>query len=160
MLMLIPLGLVVTALLVIAYIAGSELCLPAARSAVLTGNTHLWKLACRLVAMKEWALIALVMCFLLLSEHTWRLFTANLPSKVAGITATGLLVGMTIWELSGRTQKKYAEIMSHSLGLVLPAKGWQRELYDRGKQTLICGTRADQDDLLRDLLSDDHMAGH
>jgi predicted NBD/HSP70 family sugar kinase len=35
------------------YIVGTEMCLPAARRALCTGDMQLWRLACRLVAAGE-----------------------------------------------------------------------------------------------------------
>jgi hypothetical protein len=157
--MLIPLVLVVTALLVIAYIAGSELCLPAARSALHTGNMQLWKLACNLVALKEWALIALGVCFLLLTEQSWQLFTGTLTGRIIGLVAAGLVIGMAIWELSGGMQKKHAAIMSRSLDLVLPENGRQREIYEHRQQILKSGTRAEQEQVLLDLIPDKNATG-
>ena len=51
--MLIPLSLIATTLLVIAYIVGSEMCLPSARYALRTGNLQLWKSTCYLVFTVE-----------------------------------------------------------------------------------------------------------
>jgi hypothetical protein len=157
--MLIPPGLVVTTLLVIAYIAGSELCLPAARIALHTGNMQLWKLACNLVALKEWSLIALGVCFLLLAEQSWRLFTGTLIGRIIGLVTAGLVIGMVLWELSGRMQKKHAAIMIRSLDLVLPANGRQREIYERRHQILKSGTRAEQEQVLHDLICENHVTG-
>jgi hypothetical protein len=153
---LIPTGLAITALLVVAYIAGSELCLPAARNALRSGDLQLWKVACNLVAMKEWALIALGMCFLLLTEHSWQLVTGTLAGRIIGLAAAGLMIGVVVWELSGRTQKKHAEIMSRSLDLVLPAKGRQRECYVRGQNIIETGSRAEQEQVLQGLLPENH----
>ena len=124
--MLIQFSLIVTALFVIAYIVGSEMCLPSARYALRTGNLQLWKTACFLVAMGEWAMIVIVLSFLILAEHLWHLFTGGSHVRLAGLLLAGILAGVTIWELAWRTQRNYSRVMSSALDLVLPANGVQR----------------------------------
>lgn len=156
--MLIPLTLVTSAVLVIAYIVGSELCLPAARHAVRTGNMDMWKSACFLVALGEWAIIVIGAGFLLLAEHLWRLFTGEWIFRSVGLFAACILAGGAVWELSGRTRRNIARVMSSSLDRVLPASGAQRELYARERGRLETGTRTEQARVLRQLLSQNRTA--
>jgi hypothetical protein len=157
--MLIPLALVTAALLVIAYIAGSELCLPAARHAVRTGNLDVWMTACVLVALGEWAVIAIGASFLLLAEHLWQLFTGAWIFRLAGLFTAGTLAGGVVWELAGRTRRNIARVMSSSLDLVLPPDGAQRELYTRQRERLEAGLRDDQERVLRELLPQSRATG-
>jgi len=156
--MLIPLTLVTSAVLVIAYIVGSELCLPAARHAVRTGNMDMWKSACFLVALGEWAIIVIGAGFLLLAEHLWRLFTGEWIFRSVGLFAACILAGGAVWELSGRTRRNIARVMSSSLDRVLPASGAQRELYARERGRLETGTPTEQARVLRQLLSQNRAA--
>ena len=88
--MAIHLSLITAALLVVAFIVGSEICLPSARIALRTGSLQLWKTACHLVALGEWAMIAIGLSFLLLTDHLWHLFTGPWPVKLAGLLAKSL----------------------------------------------------------------------
>jgi len=151
--MLISLALVTAAVLVIAYIAGSELCLPAARHAVRTGSTDVWMTACFLVALGEWAIIVIGAGFLLLAEHLWRLFTGEWIFRSVGLFAASILAGGAVWELSGRTRRNIARVMSSSLDRVLPASGAQRE---RGR--LETGSRTEQERVLCQLLAQNRTA--
>jgi hypothetical protein len=147
--MLIPLSLIATALLVIAYIVGSEMCLPSARYALRTGNLQLWKSACYLVALGEWAMIGIVLSFLLLAEHTWHLFTGASHVRLAGLLMAGILAGVAVWELFWRTQRNYARVLSSALDLVLPANGVQREIYASRRRLLETGSPAEQEHVLQ-----------
>jgi hypothetical protein len=157
--MLIPLALVTAAVLVIAYIAGSELCLPAARHAVHTGDLDVWLTACILVALGEWAIIVIGAGFLLLAGHLWQLFTGTWIFRLAGLFAAGILAGGVVWELAGRTRRNIARVMSSSLDLVLPPNGAQRELYTRQRERLETGLRTEQKRVLRQLLPQNRAAG-
>ena len=149
---LIPIGLAVTALLLLGYIVGTEMCLPAARRALHTGDMELWRLACRLVAAGEWTIIAVCASFLVLAEQAWYLFTVTQAAQLPGMAAAGLITGLVLWEIAGRFQKRYARIMSVSLDLVLPATGRQRELYERLQQKLETGSVAEQRQVLQTLV--------
>ena len=150
--MLIQLSLIITALLVIAYIVGSEMCLPGARYALRTGNLQLWKTACFLVALGEWAMIVIVLSFLLLAEHIWHLFTAASHVRLAGLLVAGVLAGVTLWELVWRTQRNYARVMSDALDLVLPANGVQREIYLNRRRLLESRSPPEQEHMLHQLV--------
>jgi hypothetical protein len=149
---LLPLALVATALLVVAYIVGSELCLPTARKALRTGELQLWKTACRLVALGDWAMIVIGISFLLLADHTWHWLDGTWPGRFAGLSAAGILAGVMIWELAGHTRRRFAGVMSASLDLVLPVNGARREIYASRRRQLEHGSRAEQEQVLRDLL--------
>jgi hypothetical protein len=157
--MLIQLSLIATALLVIAYIVGSEMCLPGARYALRTGNLQLWKSACFLVALGEWAMIVIVMSFLLLAEHIWHLFNGAWHIRLAGLLVAGILAGMTVWELVWRTQRNYARVMSDALDLVLPANGVQREIYASRRHLLESGSPAEQAHVLQRLFHETRSSG-
>jgi len=148
-----PIGLAVSALLVLGYIVGSEMCLPAARAALRSGDTELWQLACRLVAAGEWAAIAVCASSLLLAEQAWQLFTVTQTGRFLGLVAAALITGVVLREIAGRTQKRYARIMSTSLNLVLPASGRQRELYERLQQHLETGSATEQRQVLQALVA-------
>lgn len=150
---LIPIGLAVSALLVLGYIVGTEICLPSARHALRTGDMELWRLACRLVAAGEWAIIAVCASFLALAEQAWHLFTAMQAGKLSGMAAAGLMAGVVLWETAGRSRRHVARIMSTSLDLALPAGGRQRELYDRLQQQLETGSLAEQNRVLHALIA-------
>jgi len=149
--MLIQLSLITAAVLVIAYIVGSEICLPGARIALRTGSLQLWKTACHLVALGEWAMIAIGLSSLLLADHIWHLFTGPWPVKLAGLLVAGILAGVSLLELVWRMQRNYARIMSSSLDLVLPATGVQRRLYASLYLQLESGSLAEQEQVLRHL---------
>lgn len=149
--MLIQLSLIAAALLVVAYIAGSEICLPSARIALRTGSLQLWKTACHLVALGEWAMIAIGLSFLLLADHMWHLFTGPWPVKLTALLVAGILAGVTLLELVWRMQRNYARIMSSSLDLVLPVTGARRMLYARLHRQLESGSPAEQEQVLRHL---------
>jgi hypothetical protein len=159
MLMLIKLSLAATALLVVAYIVGSELCLPSARHAVHTGRLRLWKITCLLVALDEWAMIVIGLSTLLLAEHIWHLFTGALPDRLAGLMAAGILAGATVWQLVWRTQRNYVRTMSSSLDLVLPANGAQRKIYANRRRQLESGSPAEQGQVLRHLFHETCSSG-
>jgi hypothetical protein len=146
-------------LLVIAYIVGSELCLPSARSALRTGNTELWKTACHLVALGEWAMIVIGLSFLLLADHLWHWSDGAWPGRLVGLLAAGVLAGAIVWELAGRTRRRYAGVMSNSLDLVLPATGAQREVYARERRLIERGSRAEQEQVLQHLLHETRPRG-
>ena len=150
---LIPTGLAVSALLVLGYIVGTELCLPSARHALHTGDMALWRLACRLVTAGEWAIITICASFLLLAEHEWQLLTARPASETLGLYATVLLTALVLWELTGRTRKRTNTIMRISLGLVLPARGKQRELYEQLQNRFEFGSAAERQQMLQSLQS-------
>ena len=149
--MLIPFGLVVSALLVLGYIVGTEMCLPTARRALRTGNMELWRHSCMLVAAGEWAILAICASFLVLAEQIWHLFTVLQTGRLPGMAAAGLITGVVIWEIAGRFRKRYSRIMSTSLGLALPATGRQRELYQHLQQKLETGSIAEQRQVLQAL---------
>jgi hypothetical protein len=149
--MLIHLSLITAALLVVAYIVGSEICLPSARIAARTGSLQLWKTACYLVALGEWAMIAIGLSFLLLADHLWHLFAGPWPVKLTGLLAAGILAGVTLLELVWRMQRNYARIMSSSLDLVLPLTGAQRMLYAKLHRQLETGSLAEQEQVLHHL---------
>ena len=149
---LIPIGLTVSALLVLGYVVGTEMCLPAARRTLRTGDMELWRLACRLVAAGEWAILAVCTSFLVLAEQAWHLFTVMQAGQFPGMAAAGLIAGVVLWEITGRSRKRYARIMSTSLDLVLPATGRQRELYERLRNKLETGSVAEQRQVLQALL--------
>jgi hypothetical protein len=151
---LIPTSLVVAALLVLAYIVGSELCLPTVRHALHTGETEPWRLACRLVVAGEWAVIAVGACLLLTLEHVWHLFSATPAGSVLGLSAAGLIVAATGWELAGRSRRHFTRVMSTSLDLALPASGSRRELYERLLTEFETGSRAAQQRVLQALLTE------
>ena len=158
--MLIHLSLIIAALLVVAFIMGSEICLPTARIALRTGNLQLWKTACHLVALGEWAMIAIGLSFLLLTDHLWHLFAGPWPVKLTGLLAAAVLAGVTLLELAWRMRRNYARIMSSSLDLVLPASGVQRLLYNKYHRQLESGSRAEQEQVLRELLSSTRSPEH
>jgi hypothetical protein len=159
MLILIPLSLIAAALLVVAYIVGSELCLPSARYALLTGKLQLWKTACLFVTLGEWALIVIGLNFLLLGEHIWHMFSGVWPVRLAGLLLVGILASVTVWELASRTQRNFASVMSSSLDLVLPANGAQREIYTSRRRLLESGSPAEQNQVLRHLLREPRSSG-
>jgi len=150
---LIPTSLAVAALLVLGYILGTELCLPTARHALRTGDMEAWKLACRLVAAGEWAVIVVCASLLLTVEQSWHLFTAMETGKVLGLAAAGLFAAVVCWELAGRSRRHYARIMSTALDLVLPGNGARRDLYERLHLQLETGSRAAQQRVLQALLA-------
>jgi hypothetical protein len=150
---LIPTGLAVSALLVLGYIVGTELCLPSARHALHTGDMALWRLACRLVTAGEWAIITVCASFLLLAEHEWQLLTATPASEALGLSATVLLTALVLWEITGRTRKRTNTIMRISLGLVLPARGKQRELYEQLQSRFESGSATERQQVLQSLQS-------
>jgi len=151
---LIPASLVATALLVVGYIVGTELCLPTARHALRTGDVKPWKLACRLVTAGEWAIVVVCASLLLMAEHAWQLFTATRAGNVLGLCAAGLLVAVVCWELAGRARRRYARIMSTSLDLALPASGARRDLYERLHPELETGSRAAQQRVMHSLFAE------
>jgi hypothetical protein len=151
MLILIQLSLVATALLVVAYIVGSELCLPSARNALRTGRLRLWKVACLLVALGEWAMIVIGLTSLLLAEHIWQLDTGTWPGRFLGLMAIGILAGATVWQFAWRTQRNYVRAMSISLDLVLPENGVQRKIYANRRRQLESGSAAEQGQVLHHL---------
>lgn len=157
--MLIQLSLIATALLVIAYIVGSEMCLPSARFALRTGNLQLWKSACFLVALGEWAMIVIVLSFLLLAEHIWHLFTGAWHVKLAGLLVAGILAGVTVWELVWRTQRNYSRVLSSALDLVLPTNGVQREIYASRRRLLESGSPVEQEHVLQHLFHESRSSG-
>lgn len=150
---LISISLAVAALFVLGYILGTELCLPTARHALRTGDTGLWRLACRLVAAGEWAIIAVCSSLLLTLEHSWHLFTALQAGKILGLSAAGLLVAVVSWEMAGRSRRHTAGVMSTSLDLVLPDSGAQRDCYEHLRAELETGSRAAQQRVLQMLLA-------
>jgi hypothetical protein len=158
--MLIALTLIATALLVIAYVAGSELCLPGARLALRTGNMRFWKSTCLLVALGEWAMIVIGLGFLLIAEHLWHVFNGGWPERLAGLLAAGMLLGATVWELAVRTQSNIARTMSRSLDMVLPANGVQREIYASEHRLLESGSRAEREQALRHILHEPRPVGN
>jgi len=145
---LIPTSLVIVALLALAYILGTELCLPMARQALRTGATDPWKLACRLVTAGEWAIVAACASLLLIAEHIGQLFSATPTGRILGLSAAGLLVAVVCWELAGRSRRHHARVMSTSLDLVLPATGARRERYAGLRHELESGSRAAQQRIL------------
>jgi len=149
---LISIGLVVSALLVFAYIIGTELCLPRARRALRTGDVGPWLFACRLVTAGEWAIIALCGNLLVLGEHNWQLFTATVAGTYVGLSAAALVIALVVWELGAHSRKHYARIISASLDLVLPESGRQRELYERLRERLENGSVAERCQVLRALV--------
>jgi len=157
---LIPIGLVVSALLVLGYIVGTELCLPSARHALRTGDMEFWRLACRLVAGGEWAVITVCASFLAQVEQAWHLFTVMQAGKLSGLAAAGLFAGVVLWEIAGRSRRHLARIMSTSLGLALPAGGRQRELYERLQQQLETGSVAEQNRVLQALVAQRSTPAH
>ncbi len=157
--MLMPLALVTSAVLVIAYIVGNELCLPAACHAVRTGNMDMWTSDCFLVALGEWAIIVIGASFLLLAEHSWRIFAGAWIFRLPGLFAVSILAGGVIWEFAGRTRRNTARVMSRSLDLVLPPKGVQRDLYTRERERLETGLRPDQEQVLRRPMLENRTAG-
>jgi hypothetical protein len=148
-----PIVLAVSALLVLGYIIGTEMCLPTARHALRSGEMELWRLACGLVVAGEWSVIALCASLLLIAQQTWQLFTVMQTGKLPGLVVAGLMTGVVLWEITGRTQKRYARIMSTSLDLILPAGGRQRELYERLQQQLETGSVAERHQVLQTLLA-------
>jgi hypothetical protein len=159
MLILIQLSLVAAALLVVAYIVGSELCLPGARNALHTGSLQLWKTACLLVPLGEWAMIVIGLGFLLITEHLWHLFTGAWPGRVAGLLAAGMLAGAAVWQLAWRTQRNYVRAMSGSLDLVLPADGERRMIYASRRSQLESGSPAEQGQALHCLFHESRPSG-
>jgi hypothetical protein len=157
--MLIPVSLIGAVLLVLAYIVGSELCLPSTRIALRTGKLQLWKTACFLVALGEWAMLVIGLCLLLLVEHIWHLLNGTWPGRLAVLSAAGILVGMTIWELAWRTQRNIARVLSRSLDLVLPANGVQREIYLSQHRMIEYGSPAEQEQVLRRLFHEIRPTG-
>lgn len=155
-----PIALVVTALLVIGYVVGTEMCLPAARHALRTGDMEYWRFACRLVAAGEWAIIAVCASCMMLAEQAWHLFTAMQTGRLLGLAAAGLITGLVLWEIAGRARKHYTRIMSSSLELVLPASGWQRERFERLRKQLETGSVAEQVLVLQALSAQDGISGH
>jgi len=148
-----PIVLAVSALLVLGYIIGTEMCLPTARHALRSGEMELWRLACGLVVAGEWSVIALCASLLLIAQQTWHLFTVMQTGKLPDLVVAGLMTGVVLWEITGRTQKRYARIMSTSLNLILPAGGRQRELYERLQQQLETGSVAERHQVLQTLLA-------
>ena len=150
----------VSTLLVLGYIVGTELCLPTARHALRTGEMDSWRLSCRLVAAGEWAIIALGTSFLMLAEHAWHLFSANMAGKITGLILAGLIAGVVLWEIAGRSRKHCARVMSTSLDLVLPARGTRREHYQHLQQQLETGPPAEQRQVLQSLTELHHASGN
>jgi len=150
---LMPTSVVIVAVLVLAYIAGTELCLPTARHALRTGDRGPWVLACRLVTAGEWSLLAVGASLLLTVEHLWQVFTATQAGKLLGLSAAGLLFAVVCWELAGRSRRHHARIMSTSLNLALPARGERRDLYERLHPQLETGSRAEQQRVLQMLFA-------
>jgi hypothetical protein len=149
---LMPTSLVIVAVLVLAYILGTELCLPSARHALRTGEGGPWTLACRLVTAGEWSVLAVFASLLLIAEQLWQVFTATQAGRLLGVSAAGLLVAVVCWELAGRSRRHHARVMSTSLNLVLPATGARRDLYQRLHPRLETGSRAEQQRVLQLLL--------
>jgi hypothetical protein len=150
---LISIGLVVLTLFAFGYIVGSELCLPTVRYGLRSGDMQLWRAACRLVTAGEWAIIAVGASSLALLQEIFHLFTDVPGGRLVGLCALSLVIGMAVWEISGRTRKHYVRIMSTSLDLVLPASGVQRERYERLHQQLETGSRAQQQRILQCLVA-------
>jgi hypothetical protein len=148
---LIPTLLAVSALLVIGYIVGTELCLPSARHALRTGDMALWRLACRLVTAGEWAIITVWASFLLIAEQEWQLLTARPASEALGLSAVILLTALVLREITGHTRKRYNTLLRLSLGLVLPTRGRQRELYEQLQGRFESGTATEQQQVLQSL---------
>ncbi|MGB7932624.1 MAG: hypothetical protein WCH04_10455 [Gammaproteobacteria bacterium] len=157
--MLIQLSLVATALLVVAYIVGSELCLPSARYALHTGRLRSWKVACLLVALGEWAMIVIGLTSLLLAEHLWQPVTGAWPGRLVGLMAAGILAGATVWQLAGRMRRNYVRAMSNSLDLVLPVNGVQRQIYANRHRQLESGSPAEQGQVLQQLFRETRSSG-
>ncbi|MGD2136747.1 MAG: hypothetical protein PVF08_00715 [Gammaproteobacteria bacterium] len=149
---LIATGVVVTALLAIAYITGSELCVPAARYALRSRELRLLLFASRLVSLGERAWICAGATLLLIVQDQWHCFTATPAGKAAGVAATGVLAAATVRELSGRFHTRRGIVMSRSLDLVLPASGRRRAEYERSHHLLESGSRAERNTVLRCLL--------
>jgi hypothetical protein len=150
---LMPTSLVCVAVLVLAYIAGTELCLPTVRHALHTGDSGPWRLACRLVTAGEWSLLAVCVSLLLTLEQVWQLFSATQGGRLVGLSAAGLLVAVVCWELAGRSRRHQARVMSTSLNLALPASGERRDLYERLHPQLETGSRAEQQQVLQVLFA-------
>ena len=149
---LIATGIIATTLLAAAYIAGSELCLPAARHALHARQPGFLAFASRLVSLGEWALIGAGATLLVIAHDVWHLFTGTLAGESAGVAAVCLLAGAVARELSGRMWKNRGMVMSQSLDLVLPAHGRRREIYESTHQLLETGSRAERDSALHRLL--------
>jgi hypothetical protein len=149
MLKVIQLSLIATALLVVAYIAGSELCLPSARHALRTGRLQLWKFTCLLVALGEWAMIVIGLTSLLLAEHIWHLLGGAWPGRLVALLVAGILAGAAVWQFAWRTQRNHVRAMSSSLDLVLPANGAQRVIFASRRRLLESGSPAEQEHVLR-----------
>ena len=98
-------------------------------------------------------MIFIVLSFLLLAGHIWHLFTGPWPVKLTGLLVAALLAGVTLLELTWRTRRNYARIMSSSINLVLPASGVQRLLYKKLHRQLETGSLAEQEQVLRHLFS-------
>jgi len=152
MTMLIQLSLIAAAVLVVAYIAGSEICLPGARFALRTGSLQLWKTACYLVTLGEWAMIAIGLGFLLLADNLWHLFAGSWTVRLTGLLVAVILAGMALMELAWRMRRNYARIISSSLDLVLPVTGAQRMLYDKLQRKLESGSVAEQERVLHQII--------
>ena len=150
---LIATGVTASALLVLGYIIGTELCLPSARHALCTGDMTLWRLACRLVTAGEWAIITVCASFLLLVEQEWQLLSTGPASEALGLSAAVLLMALVLREITGRSRKRYHTIMRISLGLVLPTCGKQRVLYEQLQSRFEAGSAIEQQQLLQSLQS-------
>lgn len=138
----------ITALFVAAYIIGSDLCLPAARHALRTGEARILINAASLTALGEWALIAGGATLLLIAQDQWHLFTGALAGRIAALGAAGLLAGAALHQLTGRTQKNRAAVLSRSLDLALPAQGARRERYERSRHLLESAARSELERLV------------
>jgi hypothetical protein len=106
------------------------------------------------VVAGEWAVIAVGACLLLTLEHVWHLFSATPAGSVLGLSAAGLIVAATGWELAGRSRRHFTRVMSTSLDLALPASGSRRELYERLLTEFETGSRAAQQRVLQALLTE------
>jgi hypothetical protein len=144
---------IITALCVVAYIVGSELCLPAARKAIATGRLEPWLFACRLVTMGQWSVITVAAALMLLIQHTLHAFSDTFPGRVAGMAIATVLTGAAIWEGVDRAQRRYARVLSESLDMVLPASGRQREVYDHNRERIESGTQQVRDRALREVIT-------
>ena len=148
---LLPTSLVIVVVLVLAYIAGTELCQPTLRHALRTGDTGPWVAACRLVTAGEWSGIAVCVSLLLTAEHVWQLFSATQQGRLIGLSAAALLIAVSGWELAGRSRRQHARVMSTSLDLALPAGGDRRACYEQLRQPLESGSRTALQQVLQEL---------
>jgi hypothetical protein len=102
--MLVAIGLALTLVCTAAYVVGSELCLPAVRYMLRTGDAGPWVFACRLVSTGEWALIVGGASVLLVVDKWWQIFAGSIAVQVLSIGTASILLGSAVWELSGRTR--------------------------------------------------------